>query len=107
MWYGNFDDDFGTYENLAGREQRGFAFSHKRNWYLRDDRFDDSVMVTAAVDWIVRTGPFCPPSRVVLSRPAPEMVSDLLMTAVPVNVPAAMFMDAPGAAASTAGCSAS
>ena len=31
------------FENLAGREQRGFAFGGKRKWYLRDDRFDDGV----------------------------------------------------------------
>ncbi len=49
MWYGSLDDDFSTYENLAGREQRGFAFSSKRKWYLRDDRFNDGAMVTAAV----------------------------------------------------------
>jgi len=49
LWYGSLDEDFSVYENLAGREQRGFAFSRKRKWYLRDDRFDDGAMVTAAV----------------------------------------------------------
>ncbi|NQT54512.1 SUMF1/EgtB/PvdO family nonheme iron enzyme [bacterium] len=49
LWYGGLDDDFSSFENLAGREQRRFAFSGKRKWYLRDDRFDDGAMVTAAV----------------------------------------------------------
>ena len=49
LWYGGLDDDFSALENLAGREQRRFAFGGKRKWYLRDDRFDDRAMVTAAV----------------------------------------------------------
>ena len=49
LWYGDVDDDFGTLENLAGRESRGFAFSAKRKWHLRDDRFDGGAMVTATV----------------------------------------------------------
>ncbi len=49
MWYGTADDDFSKVENLAGREQRRFAFSGKRKWYLRDDRFDDGSMITAPV----------------------------------------------------------
>ena len=49
LWYGGLDDDFSPLENLAGREQRRFAFGGKRKWYLRDDRFDDREMVTAAV----------------------------------------------------------
>ena len=49
LWYGGLDDDFSTRENLAGREQRGFAFKLKRKWYLRDDRFDDGHMVAAPV----------------------------------------------------------
>ena len=47
LWYGNADDDFGPLENLAGREQRGFAFRAKRKWYLRDERSDDGAMITA------------------------------------------------------------
>lgn len=49
LWYGTVDDDFGPLENLAGREATGFAFSAKRKWYLRDDRFDDGTLVTAEV----------------------------------------------------------
>jgi formylglycine-generating enzyme required for sulfatase activity len=49
MWYGTADDDFSKAENLAGREQRRFAFHGKRKWYLRDDRFDDGSMITAPV----------------------------------------------------------
>jgi formylglycine-generating enzyme required for sulfatase activity len=49
LWYGGLDDDFSASENLAGREQRRFAFGGKRKWYLRDDRFDDRALVTANV----------------------------------------------------------
>jgi len=49
LWYGGLDADFGPLENLAGREQRRFAFDGKPKWYLRDDRFDDGALVTAAV----------------------------------------------------------
>ena len=49
FWYGGMDDDFSAFENLAGREQRRFAFRGKRKWHLRDDRFDDRQLVTAAV----------------------------------------------------------
>ena len=49
LWYGGLDDDFSPFENLAGREQQKFAFHGKRKWYLRDDRFDDGAMVSAAV----------------------------------------------------------
>ena len=48
-WYGELDHDFGPFENLAGREQRDFAFPGKRRWYLRDDRFSDGTLVTAPV----------------------------------------------------------
>ena len=48
LWYGDADADFGPLENLAGREQRGFAFSAKRKWHLRDDRSDDGAMIAAA-----------------------------------------------------------
>jgi len=48
-WYGGPDDDFAPFENLAGREQRKFAFGGKRKWYLRDDRFSDDALVTAPV----------------------------------------------------------
>jgi formylglycine-generating enzyme required for sulfatase activity len=48
LWYGNADDDFGLLENLAGRENGGFAFTAKRKWYLRDERSDDGHMITAA-----------------------------------------------------------
>jgi formylglycine-generating enzyme required for sulfatase activity len=49
LWFGGLDTDFSPFENLAGREQRGFAFAGKPKWYLRDDRFDDHAMVAAAV----------------------------------------------------------
>ena len=49
FWFGTLDDDFSAFENLAGREQRNFAFGGKRKWYLRDDRFDDRSLVTAKV----------------------------------------------------------
>jgi formylglycine-generating enzyme required for sulfatase activity len=49
MPYGTLDDDFSKHENLAGRETRGFAFSGKRLWFLRDDRFDDGTLVTSPV----------------------------------------------------------
>lgn len=49
LWYGNVDADFGPLENLAGHEQRGFAFGGKRKWFLRDDRFDDGAMIAAPV----------------------------------------------------------
>jgi len=49
LWYGGADDDFSAYENLAGREQRRFAFDGKPKWFLRDDRFDDGALVTAPV----------------------------------------------------------
>jgi formylglycine-generating enzyme required for sulfatase activity len=49
LWYGGLDDDFSRLENLAGREQRQFAFQGKPKWYLRDDRFDDHALVTAPV----------------------------------------------------------
>lgn len=49
LWYGGPNDDFSTFENLAGREQQAFAFSGKPKWFLRDDRFDDHNLVTAPV----------------------------------------------------------
>jgi len=49
LWYGDLDADFAPFENLAGREQRGFAFGGKPKWYLRDDRFDDRALVSAPV----------------------------------------------------------
>ena len=49
LWYGQPAADFGPLENLAGREQRGFAFSAKRKWHLRDDRSDDGTLIAAPV----------------------------------------------------------
>jgi formylglycine-generating enzyme required for sulfatase activity len=49
MWYGGLGDDFSKRENLAGSEQRDFAFSGKHKWFLRDDRYNDGAMVTAPV----------------------------------------------------------
>ena len=49
LWYGEVDGDFSAFENLAGKEQRQFAFKKKRKWYLRDDRYDDNALVTTAV----------------------------------------------------------
>ncbi|NOX54395.1 MAG: formylglycine-generating enzyme family protein, partial [Planctomycetes bacterium] len=49
LWYGTLDNDFSPFENLAGHEQVRFAFSGKRKWYLRDDRYDDGQLVTAPV----------------------------------------------------------
>lgn len=49
LWYGGCDEDFSTRENLAGREQRELAFQAKPKWFLRDDRFDDRMLVSAPV----------------------------------------------------------
>jgi formylglycine-generating enzyme required for sulfatase activity len=49
LWYGDFNTDFSRLENLAGREQRELAFQAKPKWFLRDDRFDDRMLVSAPV----------------------------------------------------------
>ncbi len=49
LWYGSTDDDFSPRENLAGREQRKFAFQGKPVWYLRDDRYTDRHLVSAPI----------------------------------------------------------
>ncbi len=49
LWYGGLDDDFSRRENLAGQEQRSFAFDAKPKWFLRDDRFHDGFLVSAPV----------------------------------------------------------